>query len=126
MRALKIQLSPGWRSCQTRFLWQLTQEREDDNDHDDDDGDEDDEEDDDNDDNDDDDDDFETPRATQTANHTTPQGDRGTESRPNPPRTTPRRRTESRPKSRATPHRAKEGGGGGEPRSYIPSASRYG
>ena len=57
---------------------------------DDDDDDDDDEEDDDEnvDDNDDGDDDFETPRATQTANHTTPQGGGGTESRPKP-RTTP-------------------------------------
>ena len=27
MRVLKLQLSPGSRSCQARFLWQLTQER---------------------------------------------------------------------------------------------------
>ena len=40
------------------------------------------------DDDDDDDDDFETPRATQTANHTTPQGGGGIESRSNF-RTTP-------------------------------------
>ena len=69
-----------------------------------------DDEDDNDDDDADDDDDFETPRATQTANHTTPQGGGGTESR-SKPRTTPHHRG---PDSKQTQiHTAPRGGGGG-------------